>query len=99
MNGKELTAVTVVFMFTVLMPLTVGIVLRLLKWSGRQAPPLADPASSARLDRLEQGMEAIAIEIERISEGQRFVTKVLTDRPMETIRAPERQSRPSITPH
>jgi hypothetical protein len=49
-------------------------------------------------------MDAIAIEIERISEGQRFVTKILTDRPasssVEPIRAPERQSlRPSITPH
>lgn len=34
--------------------------------------------SAQRLERLEQGMEAIAIEIERISEGQRFVTKLLS---------------------
>ena len=34
---------------------------------------------SERLQRLENGMEAIAIEIERISEGQRFVTKLMTD--------------------
>lgn len=33
-----------------------------------------------RLERLEQGMEAIAIEIERVSEGQRFVTKLLSAR-------------------
>jgi hypothetical protein len=34
-----------------------------------------------RLDRLEQAVDAIAIEIERISEGQRFVTRVLAQRP------------------
>jgi hypothetical protein len=33
-----------------------------------------------RLERLEQAVEAIAIEIERVSEGQRFVTKMLSDR-------------------
>ena len=36
-------------------------------------------AESQRLERLEQGMEAIAIEIERVSEGQRFVTKLLSE--------------------
>ena len=34
----------------------------------------------ARLDRMEQSIEAIALEIERISEGQRFTTKLLSDR-------------------
>jgi hypothetical protein len=38
-----------------------------------------DTDSSQRLQRLEQGMDAIAIEIERVSEGQRFVTKLLAD--------------------
>lgn len=36
-------------------------------------------AESARLERLEQGMESIAIEIERVSEGQRFVTRLLSE--------------------
>jgi len=31
------------------------------------------------LERLEQGMEAIAIEIERVAEGQRFVTRLLSE--------------------
>ena len=35
--------------------------------------------SSERLERVERGMEAIAIEIERISEGQRFVTKIMSE--------------------
>jgi hypothetical protein len=36
-------------------------------------------ADSERLQRLEQGMDAVAVEIERISEGQRFVTKLLSE--------------------
>ena len=34
-----------------------------------------------RFDRLEQAVDAIAIEVERVSEGQRFVTKILAERP------------------
>jgi hypothetical protein len=33
-----------------------------------------------RLARLEQAVEAIALEVERISEGQRFTTKLLAER-------------------
>lgn len=36
--------------------------------------------SDERLARVEQAVEAIAIEVERISEGQRFVTKLLSER-------------------
>ena len=32
-----------------------------------------------RLEDLQQSVEAMAIEVERISEGQRFVTKVLSE--------------------
>ena len=34
----------------------------------------------ARLTRIEQVTEATAVEVERIGEGQRFTTKVLSDR-------------------
>ncbi|MEJ7812193.1 MAG: hypothetical protein WKG32_17400 [Gemmatimonadaceae bacterium] len=37
-----------------------------------------------RLSRMEQAIDAIALETERISEGQRFTTKLLADRPRET---------------
>ena len=48
----------------------------------RRGPALAAKLggeSDQRLERLENGMEAIAIEIERVSEGQRFVTKLLSE--------------------
>ena len=38
------------------------------------------PAEIAnRLERMEQSIDAIAVEVERISEGQRFTTKLLAD--------------------
>lgn len=43
----------------------------------QSTPALAE--SDARMERLERGMEAIAIEVERISEGQRFVTRILSE--------------------
>ena len=49
------------------------------KKRGPEKPARAIDDSNPRLERLEQGMEAIAIEIERVSEGQRFVTKLLSD--------------------
>ena len=35
---------------------------------------------SGRLERMEQAIDSIAVEVERISEGQRFTTKLLAER-------------------
>lgn len=40
------------------------------------APALPDPAMSGQLQRIEQAVEAMSIEIERISESQRFLAKL-----------------------
>jgi hypothetical protein len=42
-------------------------------------PPAALTETAQRLERLESSIDAIAVEIERISEGQRFVTKLLSE--------------------
>lgn len=34
---------------------------------------------AGRLERMEQSLEAVAIEVERISEGQRFTTRLLSE--------------------
>ena len=39
-----------------------------------------DPGLQARMARIEQIVETTAIEIERISEGQRFTTKLLSEK-------------------
>jgi hypothetical protein len=49
------------------------------------ATPSQAPELTGRLDRIEQAVDAIAIEVERISEGQRFTTKLLGDRVAEPL--------------
>ena len=41
----------------------------------------------ARLLRIEQAVDAIAIEMERVAEGQRFATRLLSERPGVTLPA------------
>ena len=36
-----------------------------------------------RLERMEHAIDSIAVEVERISEGQRFTTKLLTERAVD----------------
>jgi hypothetical protein len=40
---------------------------------------LAQGASNERLDRIEQAVDTIAVEIERVSENQRFMTRLMTE--------------------
>jgi len=42
--------------------------------------PSVPPELSAQIERMEHAIDSIAIEIERISEGQRFTTKLLAER-------------------
>ena len=46
----------------------------------RASSGLLDGADDARLKRIEHALEAIAVEVERISENQRFTTKLLSER-------------------
>lgn len=39
-----------------------------------------------RLTRMEQAIESVALEVERISEGQRFTTRLLSERAPESFR-------------
>ena len=54
------------------------------------AANLADPAVLERLSRMEQAIDSIAVEVERVSEGQRFVTKLLSDQRVRQPALPER---------
>ena len=50
---------------------------RLLERAGR---PDEAVLADGRMERLEHAVDAIAVELERVGEGQRFVTKLLADR-------------------
>ena len=46
---------------------------------GPSLPQLPSPEVLTRLERIEQGVEAIAVEVERIAEAQRFSAKLMAE--------------------
>lgn len=67
---------------------------RALRDAGSPGPTLATP----RLEELVRSIDAIALEVERISEGQRFATKLLVERG-GTPATPPRRDHGVVTPH
>ena len=60
---------------------TVVTIARLIgKWIERRGQVTRGDHSDDRLARIEQAVDAIAVEVERISEAQRFTTKLLAER-------------------
>ena len=51
----------------------------------RQAPAALPPTVDRRLERMEQTLDAMAIEIERVAEANRFMSKLLAERPTAAI--------------
>jgi hypothetical protein len=71
---------------------------RLLELKHERRIPVAVDGIQERLERIESAVEATALEVERISEATRFMTKLLADRggpPAILASPPERV----ITPH
>lgn len=80
MNEDIVVPLAGIFMIIVI---SVGIPLVVMlgrKWERDSKQQRLSPDLAVRLERIEQAVDAIAIEVERISEGQRFTTRLLTDR-------------------
>ena len=76
----NLVPVAIVFTLFVLSPLALSIS-RMFWRRGSMPRQAQQPAESTeRLARMEQAIDSIAIEIERVSEGQRFVTRLMSER-------------------
>jgi hypothetical protein len=66
------------FMVIVLLPLSIALARRI--WRRSAAVVTSFPKElSDRLFRMEQAVEATAVEVERIGEGQRFLTRLFTE--------------------
>jgi hypothetical protein len=63
------------------------------RWERESLRPQVPSEVTARLERIEHAVEAVAIEVERISEGQRFTTKLLSERAGEASPAVPRGPR------
>lgn len=101
--GKDLIPIVAILAVFVFAPFAVA--MSRLIWKRASVAPVRpagiDQATSQRLEQLQQSVDTIAIEVERISEGQRFVTRLLSERPAigvgpaEPVRAPQKVSAPS----
>jgi hypothetical protein len=89
--------IIITFTLFVLCPLALSISRLIWKRGSRTvvAPPIE---STQRLERMEQAMDAIAIEIERVSEGQRFVTRLLSERGQNALGAAQQPAEPVRVP-
>ena len=71
----------------------------ILTWLRRpRAPMTLPPELVERLDRIERAVDVTALEVERIGEGQRFLTRALGDRALAEPPRPEGSGR-VVTPH
>ena len=92
--------IIICFILFVLSPIALSISRLIWKRGSRMAmqPPALRAESGERLERIEQGMDAIAIEVERVSEGQRFVTRLLSERNALGLNAAQQAAEPARVP-
>jgi hypothetical protein len=94
---EEFFVLVGIFMFIVVLPLTIAYARRI--WRRGAAVVSTIPQEIYdRFARLDQAIDSVAIEVERIGEGQRFLTRVYTDQqrglgagPAERVDAPDRE--------
>ena len=98
----DLVPIVAIFSVFVFGPIAIAMA-RLIWKRATNAPRVAattDHATQQKLDQLQQAVDTIAIEVERISEGQRFVTRIMSDRGLgagaaEPVRPAKKASVPS----
>lgn len=94
MNGEQVAAVII----TALIVVGVSITMLALAWASRRTDRLKPQRLEAveeRLGRVEQAIDTVAVEVERIGEAHRFTAKLLTDRLERLPSAPKPESAPT----
>ena len=90
--------IAIVFTLFVLAPIALSISRIFWKRGSLPRQVAQSPENAQRLERMEQAIDSIAIEMERVSEGQRFVTRLLSEsRPGAAIEA-QRGAQPLSVP-
>jgi hypothetical protein len=95
----QATAISIVGTIFVLAPLALAAARLMWKRARLPARTPLPPEAAHRLERIEQSMDAVAIEIERVTEGQRFLTRLLTEQAPSALPAPARQREHAETIH
>jgi hypothetical protein len=81
---EEVFVLGAIFMVVVLLPMSIAMARRIWKRGGQVVAAFPKEIGE-RLGRLEQAAEATALEVERIGEGQRFLTRLFTEGPQAHV--------------
>lgn len=84
-RGPDMTPISIVFTLFVLAPMALAAARLMWKRGTVRQAPAQTLESTQRLERVEQAIDSIAVEVERISEGQRFVTRILTEGSAQSV--------------
>lgn len=76
---EEFYVLAGMFLFVVVLPLTIAYARRIWRRGAAAVTSLPQDIYD-RFTRVEQGLDAIAVEVERIGEGQRYLTRLHTER-------------------
>ena len=76
---EEFFVLSGVFIIFVMMPIAVAYARRLWKRGAVSVSSEMPAEMTDRLNRMEQAIDAVAVELERVGEGQRYVTRVFTE--------------------
>ncbi|MCC7054022.1 MAG: hypothetical protein IT355_12230 [Gemmatimonadaceae bacterium] len=84
------------FLTVIVMGLGIPLVRAAIRRGDRQALPTGmSPELASRLDRLEAMVETVAIEVERMAEGQRFTTRLMTEGAARMVPPPPAAMQPA----
>jgi chromosome segregation ATPase len=79
-NASQVTGISIVAILFIGFPLSIAFARLMFRRAARPPAPEVPREVADRLERMEQGIESVALEVERIGEGQRFVTQLMNDR-------------------
>jgi hypothetical protein len=92
LSRGDVRSISSLFIIFVLAPLALAAARNMWKRGNRPAPPPPDVENARKMEQLQQAVDTIAVEMERVSEGQRFVTKLLSEQQRIPAIAPANQT-------
>ena len=84
-DPNAVTAAFILLAVGVIVPLSIGLARRLGRRPPAPPPSVAPEVIATRLDRVDQALDAIAIEVERVAESQRFMAKMMAENAVKPV--------------
>jgi hypothetical protein len=93
---EDIVVSAMFFLTVVVLSLGIPLVRAHVRRKDREAVPARlTPELESRLDRLESMVETVAVEVERMAEGQRFTTRLLSEGAAQPVMQQARHATPA----